>query len=71
MRTWKEQELAQWIEARLTVIPLKTDQRLLVAHTLARLLLESPEITVRLHSPARMKRTRTDPAAFKEKGVNP
>lgn len=57
MRKWKEQELALWLEARLeATTSLRRDQRLLVARTLAKQLLDSPEITLRFHSPARLKR---------------
>ncbi len=64
MRKWKERELAMWLEARLAETQLKTDERLLIAHSLAKKLLESPEITVRFHSPARLQRqgaSRTTP----------
>jgi len=56
MRKWKEQELAQWLEARLEGTLVRRDQRLLVASSLARQLLESPEITIRFHSAARIQR---------------
>jgi hypothetical protein len=56
MRNWKEPELVLWLEARLEEVPLRTDQRLLIARSLARQLLESPEITLRFDTAARMQR---------------
>jgi hypothetical protein len=67
MRKWKEDELGRWIDARLQGTFLKRDQRILIARSLAKQLLESPEITIRFHSAARMKRLGARPKA-KTKG---
>ena len=56
MRNWKEPELVLWLEARLEEVPLRSDQRLSIARALARQLLESPEITLRFDTAARMQR---------------
>jgi hypothetical protein len=56
MRNWKERELVLWLEARLEEVPLRTDQRLSIARSLARQLLESPAITLRFDTAAWMQR---------------